>query len=37
MAGGTGNTLIYNAAPGPSLSAEEELFKAANRARMGWF
>lgn len=32
-----GNTLIYQAAPNASLSAEEELFEAAGRARMvGW-
>jgi phage-related protein len=31
-----GNTLIYNAAPGNSISAEEDLFRAASRARMGW-
>lgn len=28
--------LIYNAAPGNSLNAEEDLFAAAERARMGW-
>lgn len=28
--------LIYNAAPGNSLNAEEDLFAAADRARMGW-
>ena len=30
----TQRTLIYHAAPGPSLSAEEKLFEAGNRARL---
>ncbi|MEU0120628.1 hypothetical protein ABZ114_02855 [Streptomyces albidoflavus] len=34
--GGTTKTLNYYAAPGSSLNAEEDLFAAANRARMGW-
>jgi hypothetical protein len=29
-------TLNYYAAPGSSLGSEEDLFAAANRARMGW-
>jgi hypothetical protein len=30
-------TLVYNAAPGSSLGAEEDLFSAASRSRMvGW-
>ncbi|MEU9057833.1 hypothetical protein AB0D13_02770 [Streptomyces sp. NPDC048430] len=34
--GGTTKTLNYYAAPGSSLNSEEDLFAAANRARMGW-
>jgi phage-related protein len=34
--GGSSKTLNYYAAPGSSLSSEEDLFAAANRARMGW-
>ncbi|QNE75324.1 hypothetical protein F0344_12480 [Streptomyces finlayi] len=34
--GGTTKTLNYYAAPGNSLDSEEDLFAAANRARMGW-
>ncbi|MGW6745422.1 phage tail protein [Streptomyces sp. NPDC055025] len=33
---GTTRVLNYYAAPGASLSGEEDLFAAANRARMGW-
>lgn len=34
---GTGNTLIYHAAPGSSLGAEEDLYSAIGRARaFGW-
>lgn len=38
MAGGTNETKVFNyyAAPGSSLSAEEDLFTAANRSRMAW-
>ncbi|MFY1688181.1 hypothetical protein [Plantactinospora sp. WMMB782] len=32
----TGNTIIYNAAPGSSLGSEEDLFSALGRARAGW-
>ncbi|WP_405056962.1 hypothetical protein OG474_30010 [Kribbella sp. NBC_01505] len=32
--GGSGKTLIYNAAPGSSISSEEDLFAAADRSRM---
>ncbi|MEU8835199.1 hypothetical protein [Streptomyces sp900116325] len=34
--GGSSKTLNYYAAPGSSLGSEEDLFAAANRARMGW-
>lgn len=34
--GGGSKTLNYYAAPGSSLGSEEDLFAAANRARMGW-
>ncbi|MFJ3775222.1 hypothetical protein ACIPX0_26350 [Streptomyces sp. NPDC090075] len=34
--GGATKVLNYYAAPGSSLGAEEDLFAAANRARMGW-
>ncbi|WP_031513709.1 phage tail protein [Streptomyces sp. NRRL F-5123] len=34
--GGTTKVLNYYAAPGSSLGSEEDLFAAANRARMGW-
>ncbi|USH44604.1 tape measure protein [Streptomyces phage BroPlease] len=36
QAGGTTKVLNYYAAPGSSLGSEEDLFAAANRARMGW-
>lgn len=38
LAGSAGTTKILNyyAAPGSSLGSEEDLFAAANRARMGW-
>ncbi|MGW7434725.1 hypothetical protein [Streptomyces sp. NPDC054849] len=34
--GGSTKVLNYYAAPGSSLGSEEDLFAAANRARMGW-
>jgi hypothetical protein len=34
--GGVTKVLNYYAAPGSSIDAEEDLFAAANRARMGW-
>ncbi|KPC89307.1 hypothetical protein ADL35_02395 [Streptomyces sp. NRRL WC-3753] len=34
--GGTTKVLNYYAAPGSSIDSEEDLFAAANRARMGW-
>ncbi|QPB09847.1 tail length tape measure protein [Streptomyces phage Sentinel] len=34
--GGSSKVLNYYAAPGSSLGSEEDLFAAANRARMGW-
>jgi hypothetical protein len=34
--GGATKVLNYYAAPGSSIDAEEDLFAAANRARMGW-
>ena len=34
--GGVTKVLKYYAAPGSSISSEEDLFAAANRARMGW-
>ncbi|MEU7400086.1 hypothetical protein [Streptomyces sp. NPDC044948] len=36
QAGGTTKVLNYYAAPGSSIDSEEDLFAAANRARMGW-